>query len=68
MVKIKKLVAKEFEVTESDLSNQLQVGEKYTYLVDPETGKYYRPIDGWEVAATGDTDLADLFIEIKSNG
>lgn len=64
---IKKLVAKEFEVTEDDLQpgRRMEPGEKYTALIDPETGKYYRPVDGWEVWATGGGDLTDLFVEIK---
>lgn len=64
---IKRLVAREFVVTEKDMEkeNQLKVGDRYTYMYDVETGKYYRPIDGWEVFATGDTDLADLFVEVE---
>ncbi len=38
----------------------LNVGEKYTSFVDPDTGIYYRPIDGWEIV--GDEDLLSMFI------
>jgi hypothetical protein len=63
---IKRLVAREFTVTEDQLQpgKRMEPGDKYTYLEDPETGKFYRPIDGWEVAATGDTDLASMFVEV----
>lgn len=58
---IKKLVVQEFEVQES--SEQLPAGDKFSYFVDPETGKYYRPVDGFTV--TGE-DLSDRFIEVLS--
>jgi hypothetical protein len=59
---IKKLVAVEFTVDED--CEELELGEKYSYFVDPVTGKYYRPIDGFEI--TGD-NLNDLFVEVESD-
>lgn len=63
---IKKLIVKEFEVDKCDVSEKIgkwwEVGEKYSYFVDPETGKHYRPRETFEV--TGD-DLEQLFVEVK---
>ena len=56
---VKKLVAKEFEC-EEETTYTKPAGFKYTYLVDPETGRFYEPLPGWEV--TGD-DLEELFRE-----
>jgi hypothetical protein len=55
---IKKLVVKEFTVTEK--SEQLAVGERYSYFYDPETGKYYRPTEGFTVNGE---NLEDMFVE-----
>ena len=55
---IKRLVAVEYEVTEE--TETLPAGMKYTLLVDPDTGKYYEPVPGWEV--TGE-DLSTMFVE-----
>lgn len=66
---IKKLIAKEFVVTESDLEPErnLEIGDRYAYFLDPETGKYYRPNNDFIVTATGDTDLADLFTCVEGD-
>ena len=62
---MKKLVVKEFTVTEEDKSQEreLQPGDKYSYFEDPETGKCYRPVEGFTV--TGE-DLSDRFVEIEA--
>ncbi len=57
---IKKLVAQEFRVEEGQVIKYKE-GYTYTYLVDPETGIYYEPIEGWEV--TGE-NLESLFREV----
>ena len=59
---MKKLVVEEFTVTGK--ARDLEIGEKYSYFKDPETGKYYRPIEGFTVTADEDGDLSDRFIEI----
>jgi len=61
---MKKLVVEEFVVSEKDYKDgrMLKVGERYSYFQDPETGKFYRPIEGFIV--TGD-DLTDRFVEVK---
>jgi hypothetical protein len=58
---IKKLVAVEFEVEKGE-QLEYEVGDKYVYLQDPDTGKCYTPKPGYEV--TGE-DLAQLFDEVK---
>jgi hypothetical protein len=58
---MKKLIAKEFAVTEVDVSAQYKAGEKYSHFMDPETGKFYRPVDGFTVTGK---DLSDRFVEI----
>jgi len=67
MKKIKKLIVKEFTITEKQVNNpkaQLLLGDKYSYFEDPKTGKCYRPIGGFTV--TSDTDLMDRFVEVES--
>jgi len=59
---ITKLVAHEYKV-ECD-TPQLDVGDTYTYFVDPETGKYYQPKDGCKVTATKGSDLSNLFVGV----
>ena len=63
---MKKLIVKEFIVTEKDLKPErsLGIGEKYSYFQDPETGKFYRPREGFEV--TSEHDLSKLFIEVEA--
>lgn len=58
---MKKLVAKEFEVKAGVEPVAQPIGLKYTYLVDPETGKFYRPVNGWTV--TGE-NLSEMFVEV----
>lgn len=58
---IKKLVVEERIVLESDEPVSYEIGEIFSYFTDPETGKFYRPIGGYEVK--GD-DLEKLFVEI----
>ena len=58
---IKRLVVKEVIVTEDSVP--MEVGEIVSYFVDPETGKYYRPKEIFEVS--GD-DLSKNFIEVQS--
>jgi len=60
---MKKVIVKEFTVQPGD-AERLRIGEKYSCFVDPETGRYYRPVDGFEVH--GD-DLSDRFIEISED-
>jgi hypothetical protein len=55
-----KLVVKEFVVEEN--SGQMEVGEIYSHFLDPETNKFYRPVEGLEI--TGE-DLSDRFKEIE---
>jgi hypothetical protein len=62
--KIKRLVAVEFTVEEEDENPvKHELGEKYSYLQDPETGKFYRPKAGWEVKGE---DLSTMFVEVGS--
>jgi len=58
---IKKLVVVEFTIEEGEMVVEYEMGEIYSYFVDPETGKYYRPKTTFEV--TGD-NLEDLFEEV----
>ena len=60
MSNITKLVAKRFTVTE-EFTITYKKGYVYTYMIDPETGKAYDPIEGYEV--TGE-DLGSMFREI----
>ena len=62
---IKKLIVREFEVDKYDRKKHRlpQIGEKYTHFQDPDTGKWYRPVDGFTV--TGE-DLSDRFVEIEA--
>ena len=57
--KITKLIVKEFAVDED--SGDLEIGEKYSYFYDEQTGKYYRPKNSFFVTGK---DLEDLFIEV----
>lgn len=57
---ITKLVVQEFE-NEKECICHYGKGEKYSYFVDPETGKYYRPKSSFKV--TGE-NLEDLFDEV----
>ena len=59
-MKIKKLIVEEFTVDGTEGS--FEIGEKYSYFKDPETGKYYRPLEGFTI--TGE-DLSDRFIEVS---
>ena len=59
---MKKLVVEEF--TFDGTQRELEIGEQYSYFTDPETGKYYRPIEGFTVTANEDGDLNDRFIEV----
>jgi len=59
---MKKLVVEEF--TFDGTQRELEIGEQYSYFKDPETGKYYRPIEGYTVTANEDGDLNDRFIEV----
>lgn len=64
---IKKLVVVEF-TNETDRLINSKAGEKFSYFQDPETGKYYRPVDGFTVTINGDGDLSDRFIEVPPEG
>lgn len=61
--KIKKLIAQEFKC-KADETYTFPAGYCYIHLVDPETGRIYEPIPGWEV--TGD-DLGKLFREVEND-
>ena len=64
---IQKLVVKEYEVTEDDVTNadrSLGVGDRYSYFFDEETGKFYAPRDGYTVL--GD-DLSPMFYEAATS-
>jgi len=56
---MKRLVVSEFVV--EDGMKPIKTGEKFSCFVDPETGRYYRPVEGFEV--TGE-DLSDRFVEV----
>ena len=58
---MKKLIVVEFEVKKEYNFPAPEVGLKYSYFKDPETGKYYRPKDTFTV--TGD-NLEELFVEV----
>lgn len=60
---MKKLIVKEFQITEEDSKpeRQLKIGDKYSYFQDPETGKYYRPKEGFVITRK---NLIDHFIEV----
>jgi len=58
---MKKLIVEEFTVNGTE--RNLEIGEKYSYFKDPETGKYYRPTEGFIVES--DSDLNDRFVEVK---
>ena len=60
MSNITKLVAKRFTVTE-EFTITYKKGYVYTYMIDPETGKAYDPIEGYEV--TGE-NLGSMFKEV----
>ena len=61
---IKKLVVEELEVKDGEQeASKNKVGFKYSYFVDPETGKYYRPKSTYTV--TGER-LEDLFEEVEA--
>lgn len=65
---IKKLVAREFTVTEEDMvqaERNLEVGERYSYFFDEETEKFYAPVAGYTVL--GD-DLDGMFYEVSAKG
>lgn len=64
--KVTKLVAVELEVTEKtkEALEHLEVGDKFTLMLDRTTGKFYRPNAGWTVEATDDGDLRDMFTEV----
>lgn len=57
---VKKLVVEE-RTFEDEETYTYYPGETYSYFVDPETGKFYRPKEGFEV--TGE-DLEDHFVEV----
>jgi hypothetical protein len=59
---MKKLVVVEFTVDEK--SQDLDLGDRYSYFQDPKTGKYYRPAAGFVVKS--DKDLSDRFIEVPA--
>ena len=63
---MERLVVKEFEIKESELEDKTgdhyDVGEKYSYFYDPETNKYYRPKECFEVRGK---NLEDKFEEVK---
>ena len=63
---IKKLIVREFIVDEGDKDRQLEIGERYTYFQDPDTGKFYQPVEGFTVIAEDSGDLSDRFIEVKT--
>ena len=58
---MKRLVAKEY-VSEKDGVFQVRKGHRYSYFVDLETGKYYEPVDGFEI--TSDADMSDRFFNL----
>jgi hypothetical protein len=60
---LKRLVVKEF-VTSEDMVVKYRNGHKYSYFQDPETGKYYEPLDGYTVTGK---DLAGLFREVTDD-
>lgn len=62
---MKKLVAREYIVTEeiiATMTGQWKVGDRFSYLFDPETDKVYMPKDGFVV--TGE-NLEELFFEVE---
>lgn len=63
---INRLVVEEFDAVEGDEQRLITViekgGYKYSWFKDPETGKYYRPIEGFIVTGT---DLSDRFVEVE---
>lgn len=62
---VKKLIVIEYTVTKEMLAPErgLQVGDKFSHFYDEETGKFYRPKDGYTV--TGD-NLEELFCEVDA--
>jgi len=59
---IKKLEVVEFTEKE-ERTFTYKPGYKYTHFLDPLTGKYYRPIEGFTVEGE---NLEDRFVELKS--
>lgn len=59
---LKKLIVVEITV-EKKAVNSYEPGHKYSVFQDPETGKYYRPVDGFTVIAKEGSDLSDRFVE-----
>jgi len=53
-------VAKRFTVTE-EFTITYKKGYVYTYMIDPETGKAYDPIEGYEVIGE---NLGSMFKEV----
>lgn len=63
---IKKLVAVEYEVTADQLPRIThEIGEKYSYFLDEETGKVYRPKGGLAVSVNSE-ELLDMFAEVET--
>lgn len=66
---VKKLVAKEFlvdeETAQKTIGEQYKVGDKFSYMQDPETGKNYMPKEGFTIEADEGQDLNDLFVEVN---
>ncbi|MGB1270431.1 MAG: hypothetical protein ACPG5T_00010 [Endozoicomonas sp.] len=69
---MKTLIVEEFEITEELSQEQLKdhwnVGDKFTHFKDPETGKLYQPKKGFMVTAKDGGDLSDRFEEIGIDG
>ena len=57
---MKKLIVKEFVIDGTE--ERRKIGEKYSFFQDPETGKYYEPVEGFTVES--DIDLSDRFREV----
>lgn len=64
MSETKTLIAVEFEMVERQ-SVIYPAGFKHTLLMDPESGRFYEPVPGWEV--TCPAGFKGLFREINSS-
>lgn len=63
---MKKLIAVEEIVTQETLDmlaeNPWKLGDMYIVLMDPETGRFYEPKEGWTVEGE---DLLELFTDVS---
>ena len=67
MEAVKKLVVEEFTTPEGGKTVSYEGGYKYSYFKDPETGKYYRPTNGFQVTVSEGGDLRDRFVEVEAD-